>query len=187
LKEKIFFSTSINHHDQNSFYGTTSYQAEQLIGFGQLHWDKKIGKHDFILGAAIRYTDYDDDTPATESNDKSIKIILVSAEWCQVCSKTKRLIQDSEDINQLLSKSIRLYEFDIEQEESITLNNSTFHFIPTGLKTGEHEFTTFLFNKGEKVSVPSIVIINNENKIIQRFQGYLNEEEWVALLTNLER
>lgn len=81
FKEKIFLSTSINHHDQNSFYGDVSFQAQQFIAFGQVHWDKKIGKHDFLLGSAIRYTDYDDNTPATESNDTINPINIPSKIW----------------------------------------------------------------------------------------------------------
>ena len=69
MKEKIFLSGSFNHHNQNSYYGTTPFMADQFIGFGQVHWDKKIGKHDLIVGAAMRYTRYDDDTPATQSAD----------------------------------------------------------------------------------------------------------------------
>lgn len=69
MKEKLFVSGSFNYHNQNSYYGNTSFMANQFIGFGQLHWDKKIGKHDLIVGAAMRYTRYDDDTPATQTAD----------------------------------------------------------------------------------------------------------------------
>ena len=68
-KEKLFLSGSFNHHNQNSYYGTTPFMANQFIGFGQLHWDKKIGKHDLIIGAAMRFTQYDDGTPATQTAD----------------------------------------------------------------------------------------------------------------------
>src|SRR5690606_19214822 len=57
-------------HDQNSVYGNTPYMAKQKVGFGQLTWDKKLGNHDMLFGAAFRYTNYDDNTPAT--NDKDI-------------------------------------------------------------------------------------------------------------------
>lgn len=70
--EKIMFSFSGNVHFQDSRYGTTSYIANQKIAFGQLTWDKKLGKHDFLLGTALRYNYYDDNTPATakpESNN----------------------------------------------------------------------------------------------------------------------
>ena len=67
--EKIMFSFSGNVHFQDSRYGTTSYIANQKIGFGQLIWDKKIGTHDMLLGIALRYNYYDDNTPATSNTN----------------------------------------------------------------------------------------------------------------------
>lgn len=72
IKEKIFFAFSLNKHDQDSRYGTTSYIAKQNIGFGQLTWDKTAGKHDLLFGAALRYTFYDDNTPATTGLNQAI-------------------------------------------------------------------------------------------------------------------
>ncbi len=64
--ENLNFQFSANGHYQDSFYGETSYDAEQLIGFGQLVYNKQVGKkHDLLLGAAYRYTFYDDNTFAT--------------------------------------------------------------------------------------------------------------------------
>lgn len=65
IKEKMFFAFSLTNHDQDSRYGTTSYIAQQNIAFSQLTWDKKINKHDLLFGTALRYTYYDDNTPAT--------------------------------------------------------------------------------------------------------------------------
>lgn len=64
-KEKIILNYSFNSHIQDSQYGTTSYLADQKVSFAQLLWDKKIGKHDLLLGSTLRYTYYDDNTPAT--------------------------------------------------------------------------------------------------------------------------
>jgi outer membrane receptor for ferrienterochelin and colicins len=69
VKEKLFLSLSLSNHNQDSRYGDNSYIAKQNIAFSQLTWDKKIGRHDFLLGSAIRYTYYDDNTPATFSAD----------------------------------------------------------------------------------------------------------------------
>jgi outer membrane receptor for ferrienterochelin and colicins len=63
--EKLVLSFSGNVHFQDSRYGTTSYIANQKIGFLQLTWDKKIGKNDLLTGVASRYNYYDDNTPAT--------------------------------------------------------------------------------------------------------------------------
>ncbi|MEN8879809.1 MAG: TonB-dependent receptor [Polaribacter sp.] len=64
--ENINFQFSANGHYQDSFYGTDSYNATQLIAFGQLVYDTKINdKQDLLLGLAYRYTYYDDNTFAT--------------------------------------------------------------------------------------------------------------------------
>lgn len=65
--EKMFFNFSLINHDQDSRYGNTSYIANQKIAFGQLTWDKKVGVHDLLAGAALRYTYYDDNTPGTKT------------------------------------------------------------------------------------------------------------------------
>ena len=70
VKERIMLQFSANEHDQNSVYGDTWYIANQKIGFGQLTWDKKLGKkHDLLTGLTMRYTYYDDNTPATATAD----------------------------------------------------------------------------------------------------------------------
>ncbi len=67
LKERILFNFSFNSHDQNSVYGNVPFLADQKIAFGQFLWDKKIGLHDLMFGANLRYTFYDDNTSATAS------------------------------------------------------------------------------------------------------------------------
>ena len=71
VPEKLIFSFSYNDHNQNSVYGDLPYLADQRIGFGQLSWDKKMGKHDLLLGTAVRYNYYDDNTPATSEEDSN--------------------------------------------------------------------------------------------------------------------
>jgi outer membrane receptor for ferrienterochelin and colicins len=63
--ENLNFQFSANGHSQNSVYGNTIYIADQYIGFGQLTWNKTLAKHNFLFGAAYRFTYYDDNTPAT--------------------------------------------------------------------------------------------------------------------------
>ena len=67
--EKLLLSFSYNNHDQDSRYGTISYIALQRIAFAQLTWDKTFKKNDFLAGLALRYTYYDDNSPATASRD----------------------------------------------------------------------------------------------------------------------
>ncbi|OYQ37218.1 TonB-dependent receptor [Flavobacterium cyanobacteriorum] len=89
LEEKIYTQYSYNWHDQNSWYGNTPYMATQQVAFVQGYWDKQFGeKHNFLLGAALRYTVYDDNTPGTANPDgtnnasvKRLPGIFIQDEW----------------------------------------------------------------------------------------------------------
>ena len=72
IAEKVLFSFSYNDHSQNSVYGDIPYLADQRIGFGQFTWDRSIGNHDLLVGSALRYNYYDDNTPATEAVDEVV-------------------------------------------------------------------------------------------------------------------
>lgn len=74
LKEKILFQYAYNDHLQDSYYGQNGYYAHQKIAFGQFLWDKKIGKHDFLVGLPLRYTYYLDNTPATFNEEQQKNI-----------------------------------------------------------------------------------------------------------------
>ncbi|MEL6676499.1 MAG: TonB-dependent receptor [Bacteroidota bacterium] len=70
IREKVLLQFSANRHRQNSVYGDMPFIADQRIGFAQLKWDKSLGRHELLGGAAYRYTYYDDNTPATaEANN----------------------------------------------------------------------------------------------------------------------
>jgi outer membrane receptor for ferrienterochelin and colicins len=57
LREKVMAQVSWNVHDQRSWYGSMPFMANQKISFGQLYWDKQMGKeHNLLLGASYRYT-----------------------------------------------------------------------------------------------------------------------------------
>jgi outer membrane receptor for ferrienterochelin and colicins len=66
VRGRVMLMFSANGHQQRSYYGTTAYDADQFVCFGQLYWNKRIGaRHDLLTGLAYRHTYYDDNTPAT--------------------------------------------------------------------------------------------------------------------------
>ena len=69
--ENMYLSFSVTAHGQNSVYGNTIYLANQKIGFGQYTWDKKLDNHNLLLGAAVRYQFYNDNTIATINAEKT--------------------------------------------------------------------------------------------------------------------
>ncbi|MCE3281783.1 MAG: TonB-dependent receptor, partial [Chitinophagaceae bacterium] len=82
-KEQFILNWSGNLHDQDSYYGTTPYMAQQHIAFVQLHWAKQINPHHHLLaGVAQRFTFYDDNTPATANAEKTyLPGLFVQDEW----------------------------------------------------------------------------------------------------------
>lgn len=72
FKDKVVLNSSFNIHDQNSVYGTMAYSATQIIAFNQITYDKLIAqKHNLLIGAALRYTFYDDNTAVSQNVDSS--------------------------------------------------------------------------------------------------------------------
>lgn len=72
VKENIVLTSSFTQHFQNSFYGTTSFNANQRVYFAQLLWYKTVSRHDFVLGSSYRNTFYDDNTFATSNGDSLV-------------------------------------------------------------------------------------------------------------------
>ena len=56
---------SFTTHDQDSYYGSDYYAAQQHIAFTNLTLSERFGKHDIIFGMSNRYQFYDDNTVAT--------------------------------------------------------------------------------------------------------------------------
>ena len=82
VSENLFIQYSLNNHDQNSVYGTTSYNALQTIGFVQGVYSKTLKNHNLLFGATFRYTSYDDNTPATaEKEITSLPGVFIQDEW----------------------------------------------------------------------------------------------------------
>lgn len=68
IKEKFLLQYSYNYHDQNSFYGNTSYLATQKVLFLQLNWEKQLAKHHLKSGISYKSNFYDDNTPGTSNH-----------------------------------------------------------------------------------------------------------------------
>ncbi|MBD1397135.1 TonB-dependent receptor [Pontibacter sp. JH31] len=75
IQENVVLSYSYNDHLQNAAYGNTLYKGHQRVAFGQLVWDKDLAlRHKLLLGAAFRYTWYDDNTPATQQGEGETQV-----------------------------------------------------------------------------------------------------------------
>lgn len=151
--EKIMLAFSYNSHAQDSRYGTTSYIANQQIGFTQLTWDKKIGKQDFLLGTALRYTFYDDNTPATQNTDSIKPKTIAQKTWLPgifiqdelaINDKNKLLLGFRYDYNSYHGNIFTpriAYKWAIKENKSLRINAGT-GFRVVNLFTEDHAALT---------------------------------------------
>lgn len=65
-KPSLKLDFSLSHHDQDSYYGSDSYQASQQIAFANFIYNRPLDKHDLLFGLTARYNAYDDNSVATE-------------------------------------------------------------------------------------------------------------------------
>ena len=144
LSEKIDFQFSYSDHDQNSVYGNTPYLAQQRIGFGQFIWDKKIKSHDLLLGAAIRYNYYNDNTTATILADETAIPSLFVQDEIGFNNKQSLLLGMRYDYNSrhgnIFTPRIA-YRFKPTDDDIIRLNAGT-GFRVVNLFTEEHAALT---------------------------------------------
>lgn len=64
----INLNFAYNSHIQNSYYGKVRYQANQQTAFAQLLWKKEINGISWLAGLPLRFTQYDDNSVATEKS-----------------------------------------------------------------------------------------------------------------------
>jgi len=88
LNEKVISQFSVIGHNQDSYYGKTSFQGNQKVAFGQLYWEKDLKLHKVTLGSSLRYTYYNDNTPATANergadkpNSTALTGFFIQDEW----------------------------------------------------------------------------------------------------------
>ncbi len=145
FKENVFANFSFINHEQDSRYGTMSYIANQKIVFGQFTWDKKIGNHDLLVGTALRYTYYDDNTTATTTalNNNPEKTFLPGIfiqDEISINEKHKILIGARYDYHKQHGNIITpriAYKWDIKDNEIVRINAGT-GFRVVNLFTEDH-------------------------------------------------
>lgn len=144
IKEKLLFSFSYNDHNQNSVYGDVAYLADQRIGFGQLTWDKKVNAHDLLVGSAIRYNYYDDNTTATVSADEVVIPSLFVQDEISLAKRHSLLVGLRYDYDQRHGSILTprtAYRWKMTDNDIIRLNAGT-GFRVVNLFTEEHAALT---------------------------------------------
>jgi len=150
VNEPVMLALSLNDHAQNSVYGNTLYHARQKIAFGQLSWDRKVNSHDLLLGTALRYTFYNDNSPATaliNGSDKPDQVwlpgIFIQDEI--TLSQTHKMLlglrYDYNSVHKHILTPRIAYKWNINENNVLRINAGT-GFRVVSLFTEEHAALT---------------------------------------------
>ncbi|WKX78134.1 TonB-dependent receptor [Zobellia laminariae] len=144
IEEKVLFSFSYNDHSQNSVYGDTPYIADQRIGFGQFTWDKTLERHDLLVGTALRYNYYDDNTTATTNADEVVIPSLFIQDEIALANKHSLLLGMRYDYDKRhgnIYTPRMAYRYKVTDNDILRLNAGT-GFRVVNLFTEEHAALT---------------------------------------------
>jgi len=111
-------------------------------------------------------------------NPKNI-IIKFYTDWCGICAIQDQKIRKNKQLESMLENDFYFVEFNTESKESIV-----FHGIRFENKQGRtHSFAQALLENPD--ALPAWVILNPDYEIIFQYNGLLEPEELILVLTKI--
>ena len=114
-------------------------------------------------------------------NPKPI-VVFIHTAWCTYCKMMENSTFKNKEVIETVNENYYFVPFDAESTESITFNNHTFSFQPTGTKTGIHELATALATIKGQVVYPTLTILDNEKSIIFQQHSLIRAVDLLSIL-----
>lgn len=117
-------------------------------------------------------------------NPKPI-VVFIHTAWCTYCKMMDNSTFKNKEVIETLNDNYYFVPFDAESTESITFNNHTFSFQPTGTKTGIHELATALATINGQVVYPTLTILDSEKSIIFQQHSVIRTNTMLSILAEI--
>ncbi len=111
-------------------------------------------------------------------NAKSPKLIFIDVytEWCGWCKKMDASTFADPKVAEYMNKNFYCVKLDAEQSEPINFMGQTYINPKAGEKRSTHQIAAVLLQN--KMSYPSYVFMNEQNKILTVVKGYMTVENF---------
>ena len=114
-------------------------------------------------------------------------IIFITANWCSYCRLMKKKVFGNANVATQIESDFYFAELNGGYTKPIKWEGKTYRFAPTGAGTGTHELALHLGAVNGKLTYPTIVILDENNKVLYRYSGYLKSDELLELLGHFKK
>ena len=112
-------------------------------------------------------------------------LIFIHTDWCKYCKMMQNTTFKNDHIIKMLNEKYYFITLNAEEKRTIFFNNHTFSYKPTGTNTGSNELTVQLGTIENKLSFPTLCILNANNEIIFQYPQYITTTDLKTILTRL--
>ena len=112
-------------------------------------------------------------------------LIFIHTDWCKYCKMMQNTTFKNDHIIKMLNEKYYFITLNAEEKRTIFFNNHTFSYKPTGTNTGSNELTVQLGTIENKLSFPTLCVLNANNEIIFQYPQYITTTDLKTILTLL--
>ena len=112
-------------------------------------------------------------------------LIFIHTDWCKYCKMMQNTTFKNDHIIKMLNEKYYFITLNAEEKRTIFFNNHTFNYKPTGTNTGSNELTVQLGTIENKLSFPTLCVLNANNEIIFQYPQYITTTDLKTILTRL--
>lgn len=130
----------------------------------------------------INWIDFED-LQSLQIQQPKLIFIYIYADWCVYCKKMERVSYKDKANIKLLNNDYYALKFNLEYEKQIIFNGNIYK--NQELKTHrqpKHDLAKFLTGKQDKISLPAILILDQNMDITKQLHTYLSPEQLNLLL-----
>lgn len=121
----------------------------------------------------------------SKENPKPI-VVFIHTSWCNYCKIMEKSTLKNKEVIAQLNSNFYFVSFDAETKETITFNQNTFQFQPTGTNTGIHELATALATINKQVVYPTVTFLDVDKTIIYQQHSIISADNMMVLLQKLK-
>ena len=129
----------------------------------------------------VKWYSWEEAVEASKIEKRKI-FVDVYTDWCGWCKRMDQTTFSDPGIVAYLNENFYPIKLNAEQKEAIRYNGHTFKYVPYG-RRGYHELAATLLNG--KLAYPTVVFMNEDFQIMQRFATYLNVSQFDMIMRYL--